>query len=171
MRPIPFAKDGEWVGGFGSVKGPAAIQAFMEKNIPGPNQTNNYQVLTNSAIDVHGDSATAWPRWTFVVPGSDKRSVMAQGGHYDDSLFREHRTGNSSEKWPATISPSWFQQRRKNSSIRFMGMNTPACDGHLKDAMRYSRNLVQRDCGTSLGPGCLPPWRPRTQYQSRKCVN
>ena len=28
-----FAKDGEWVGGFGTVKGPAAIQAFMEKNI------------------------------------------------------------------------------------------------------------------------------------------
>jgi hypothetical protein len=91
LRPIPFAKDGEWVGRFGSMKGPAAIQAFMEKNIPGPNQTNNYHVLTNSAIDVHGDSATAWPRWTFVVPGPDKRPVMAQGGHYDDSLVREHR--------------------------------------------------------------------------------
>jgi uncharacterized protein (TIGR02246 family) len=85
-----FAKDGEWVGGFGSVKGPAAIQAFMEKNIPGPNQANNYHVLTNFVIDVHGDSATAWSRWTFVVPGPDKRPVMAQGGHYDDSLVREH---------------------------------------------------------------------------------
>jgi hypothetical protein len=28
-----FAKDGEWVGGFGTVQGPAAIQAFMEKNV------------------------------------------------------------------------------------------------------------------------------------------
>jgi SnoaL-like domain len=62
------------------VKGPAAIQAFIEENIPGPNQANNYHVLTNFAIDVHGDSATAWSRWTFVVPGPDKRPVMAQGG-------------------------------------------------------------------------------------------
>ena len=28
-----FASDGEWVGGFGSVKGPANIKAFMEKNM------------------------------------------------------------------------------------------------------------------------------------------
>ena len=28
-----FAADGEWVGGFGSVKGPANIKAFMEKNM------------------------------------------------------------------------------------------------------------------------------------------
>jgi SnoaL-like protein len=85
-----FAKDGEWAGGFGSVKGPAAIRAFMEKNIPGPNQAHNYHVLTNFVIDVHGDTATAWSRWTFVVPGPDKRPVMAQGGRYDDSLVREH---------------------------------------------------------------------------------
>jgi len=29
-----FARDGEWVGGFGSVTGPANIQAFMEKKVP-----------------------------------------------------------------------------------------------------------------------------------------
>src|SRR2546425_960805 len=40
-----FAKDGEWVGGLGTVKGPEAIQAFMEKNIPGPNRANNYHIL------------------------------------------------------------------------------------------------------------------------------
>jgi len=85
-----FAKDGEWIGGFGTVKGPAAIQAFMEKNIPGPNQAHNYHVLTNFVIDVHGDTAAAWSRWTFVVPGPDKRPVMAQGGRYEDSLVREN---------------------------------------------------------------------------------
>ena len=31
-----FAKDGVWQGGMGTVQGPAAIQAFMEKAIPGP---------------------------------------------------------------------------------------------------------------------------------------
>ena len=84
-----FAKDGEWAGGFGTVKGPAAIQAFMEKNIPGPNQAHNYHLLTNFVIDIHGDTATAWSRWTFVVPGPEKQPVMAQGGRYDDSLIRE----------------------------------------------------------------------------------
>ena len=34
-----FAKDGVWSGGMGTVQGPAAIQAFMEKAIPGPNNT------------------------------------------------------------------------------------------------------------------------------------
>src|SRR5579863_1785274 len=31
-----FAKDGEWVGVFGSVRGPAAIEAFMAKNVGSP---------------------------------------------------------------------------------------------------------------------------------------
>jgi hypothetical protein len=84
-----FAKDGEWVGGFGTVTGPAAIQAFMEKNIPGANHDHNYHLLTNFVIDGHGDTAAAWSRWTFVVPGSDKKPVMAQGGRYDDTLVRE----------------------------------------------------------------------------------
>jgi uncharacterized protein (TIGR02246 family) len=84
-----FAKDGEWVGGFGTVKGPAAIQAFMEKNVPGPNSGHNYHLLSNFEIEVLGDTATAWSRWTFVVPGPDQKPVMAQGGRYDDVLVRE----------------------------------------------------------------------------------
>ena len=84
-----FAKDGEWTGGFGSVTGPAAIQAFMEKNIPGPNRDHNFHLLTNFIIDVHGDTATAWSRWTFVTPNADKRPAPAQAGHYDDLLVRE----------------------------------------------------------------------------------
>jgi ketosteroid isomerase-like protein len=85
-----FAKEGEWAGGFGSVKGPAAIQAFMEKNIgAGPNRTNTYHLLSNFVIDVQGDTATAWSRWAFVTPGPDGKPVIAQGGRYDDTLVRE----------------------------------------------------------------------------------
>jgi uncharacterized protein (TIGR02246 family) len=85
-----FAKDGEWVGGFGSVKGPAAIEAFMGKNIGTPGKpSGTYHLLTNFIIDVHGDTATAWSRWTFVIPGPDKKPSMAQGGHYEDTLIRE----------------------------------------------------------------------------------
>jgi len=85
-----FAKDGAWVGGFGTVQGPAAIQVFMEKQIPGPNRGNTFHILSNFRIDVRGDTATAWSRWTFVIPGADKKPAMSQGGRYDDALVREN---------------------------------------------------------------------------------
>ena len=85
-----FAKDGEWVGGFGTVQGPAAIQAFMEKQISGPNRGNTFHILTNFKIDVHGDTATAWSRWTFVTPGPDKKPAISQAGRYDDTFVREN---------------------------------------------------------------------------------
>ena len=85
-----FARDGEWVGGFGSVAGPANIQAFMEKNMgTAPNRANNYHLLSNFVIAVDGDAATAWSRWAFVVPG-ERGAVIAQAGRYDDLLVREN---------------------------------------------------------------------------------
>jgi SnoaL-like domain len=83
-----FARDGEWIGGLGKVQGPGAIQALMEKSIGTTNAGHNYHLLSNFEIDVHGD-ATAWSRWAFVVPGPDKKPVIAQGGHYDDIFVRE----------------------------------------------------------------------------------
>jgi ketosteroid isomerase-like protein len=85
-----FAKDGEWAGGFGTVRGPAEIQAFMEKQIPGPNRGNTFHILSNFEIDVKGDTATAWSRWTFVTPGPDGKPVINQSGRYDDVLVREN---------------------------------------------------------------------------------
>ena len=85
-----FAKDGEWIGGFGTVQGPAAIQAFMEKNIAGPNKGNTYHILSNFEIEVRGDTATAWSRWAYITPGADGKPVIAQGGRYDDTLVREN---------------------------------------------------------------------------------
>jgi uncharacterized protein (TIGR02246 family) len=84
-----FAKDGVWSGGFGTVQGPAAIEEFMKKNIGmAPNTAHNYHLLTNFLIDVKGDTATAWSRWSFVVPTDGKPSI-AQSGRYDDTLVRE----------------------------------------------------------------------------------
>ena len=86
-----FAKDGEWVGGFGTASGgPAGIQAFMEKAMgTGPNRANNYHILSNFVITVAGDTATAWSRWAFVVPGANGATI-AQAGRYDDTLVREN---------------------------------------------------------------------------------
>jgi uncharacterized protein (TIGR02246 family) len=85
-----FSKDGEWVGGFGSVTGPANIKTFMEKNMgTQPNVAKNYHLLSNFVITVNGDTATAWSRWAFVVPG-ERGAAIAQAGRYDDTLVREN---------------------------------------------------------------------------------
>src|SRR5215475_11932121 len=85
-----FAKDGEWVGGFGSARGPEEILAFMQKNLgTGPNRGNTYHTLSNFEIMADRDSATAWSRWTFIAPGSDGKPVVSQAGRYDDVLVRE----------------------------------------------------------------------------------
>ena len=86
-----FAKDGEWVGGFGSAKGPEGILAFMQKNLgTGPNRANNYHILSNFEIEVQGETATAWSRWAFIVAAADGKPSLAQGGRYQDKLVREN---------------------------------------------------------------------------------
>ena len=83
-----FARDGEWIGGFGTVKA-AAIKAFMEKAMGTQNTAKNYHLLSNFVITVNGDTATAWSRWAFVVPGQ-QGAAIAQAGRYDDELVREN---------------------------------------------------------------------------------
>ena len=85
---ILFAKDGEWIGGFGTVKS-ADIKAFMEKAMGTQNTAKNYHLLSNFVITVKGDTATAWSRWAFVVPGQ-QGAAIAQAGRYDDELVREN---------------------------------------------------------------------------------
>ena len=84
-----FSADGEWSGGFGSVKGPANIKVFMEKAMPGANTAHSYHLMSNFVIAVNGDAATAWSRWAFVVPGAHGATIE-QAGRYDDRLVREH---------------------------------------------------------------------------------
>jgi len=85
-----FAKDGEWVGGFGSARGPEEILTFMQKNLgTGPNRGNTFHILSNFEIAVDRDGATAWSRWTFITPAADGKPVISQAGRYDDVLVRE----------------------------------------------------------------------------------
>jgi uncharacterized protein (TIGR02246 family) len=108
-----FAADGEWVGGFGSAKGPANIQAFMEKSLgAGPNRDGSYHVMSYFTITVNGDQATAFSRWTYVVPRENNTATL-QGSHYDDTFIRENgvwkfqrRVASSDTPAPAVSGPA-----------------------------------------------------------------
>src|SRR5262245_53843799 len=88
-----FASNGEWSGGFGTFRGPAAIQAAMEKafataaDIP---KGTNYHLLTNAIIDIDGDHATAVSKWAFVRLHENKPPQIALAGRYEDTLIREN---------------------------------------------------------------------------------
>jgi uncharacterized protein (TIGR02246 family) len=85
-----FAKDGEWIGGFGSVKGRAELLEFMKKNIgTAPNSGKTYHLLTNFFITVNGNTATANSRWSYVIGSADKKPVLEHSGRYEDTLIRE----------------------------------------------------------------------------------
>ena len=104
-----FAQDGEWVGGFGTAHGPDGVLEMMSEAFAGsPNdgENRNYHVLSNMIVDVEGDRAEAWSRWTFYVAGEDGRPTVAGAGIYEDDLIREDG------EWK-------FQRRVALSSIPF----------------------------------------------------
>ena len=80
--------------------------SFHGESIGTTNPGHNYHLLSNFEIDVDGDTATAWSRWAFVVPGPDKKPVMAQGGHYDDTLVRENGRRRFKRRTASTDLPS-----------------------------------------------------------------
>ncbi len=87
-----FAREGEWVGGFGTAKGPAAIEAMMRKGVGGAandDPQRNFHLLTNFEIEADGDHGRAWSRWSFVAEGPDGRAQVLYAGRYDDVLVRE----------------------------------------------------------------------------------
>ncbi len=86
-------KDGEWIGGMGSAKGPQAIRKLMEETIgkdAGAMISPNYHVFANQIIDLDGGRASATTKWMFIVQGADKRPQTVFLGHYEDSLIREN---------------------------------------------------------------------------------
>jgi uncharacterized protein (TIGR02246 family) len=88
-----FAKEGEWVGGLGSAKGPDAIFELMDRTIghdPKPNGSGTYHVMTNDQIKIEGDRASATTKWIYLTPGPDNAPRMVFLGHYDDQFVREN---------------------------------------------------------------------------------
>ena len=88
-----FAAEGVWEGGIGSAKGPDAIFEMLEtvfgRTTPGQ-YGNDYHLMSDIIIDVDGDTATSWSRWTWIVEGEDGKPMPQRSGHYEDSLVREN---------------------------------------------------------------------------------
>lgn len=88
-----FAKDdGEWIGGFGSAQGRAAIFELMDRNIghvPGGRPGTSFHVFSNDVISVDGDGATGLTKWIFVVQGEGDAPRWLYLGHYEDRFVRE----------------------------------------------------------------------------------
>ena len=88
-----FARDGVWSGGFGTAKGPAAIQAMLEKNMgrpePGFINKTKFHLMTTMVVDVHGDTARARSRYMVMIAGPDGRPIGSHAGRYLDELVRE----------------------------------------------------------------------------------
>jgi SnoaL-like protein len=87
-----FAKQGSWTGPYvGSATGPDAILKLLEEKLS-PHVADTagaHHLMTNMRISVSGDRATAWSRWTYVVPGPKREPTLLLSGHYDDELVRE----------------------------------------------------------------------------------
>lgn len=90
-----FAKDGEWVGGFGRFKGPAAIQAMLEERLgkaePGWINKASYHLLSNALIRIDGDKAHVTSKYLFLTkPDDQNRPAPLLAGRYEDDLIREN---------------------------------------------------------------------------------
>jgi hypothetical protein len=86
-----FAREGEWKGAMGTFRGPARIQAEMEKAFTGNADVppgGNFHVMSNFIIDVKGDHATADSMFLFYRI-TDGLPQPALAGRYEDVLVRE----------------------------------------------------------------------------------
>jgi hypothetical protein len=109
-----FAQNGEWNGGTGVFRGPAAIKVGMEKSFGAATDIpkgSNFHILTNAIIDLNGDRATAVSKWAFMRVVEGKPQV-AMTGRYEDEFVRERGAWKIlTRKAPADSSPTALQAK------------------------------------------------------------
>jgi 3-phenylpropionate/cinnamic acid dioxygenase small subunit len=91
-----FAREGTWSGGttnFIPVKGPAAIRTTMEKafadRVYDPEHITNVHLVSNIRIEIDGDRATGYSKYTVLTRNEQEQSYIRVHGHYDDVYIRE----------------------------------------------------------------------------------
>ena len=91
-----FAREGEWNGqttGYIPVKGPANIRATMEKAFAErtyeADRVTNVHLVTNIKIEVDGDRATGYSKYTVLSRNESDVPYVRINGHYDDVFIRE----------------------------------------------------------------------------------
>lgn len=93
-----FAKDGEWSGllsGYTTIKGPENIRAAMASNFADrkydPAHITNLHLLSNFRIEVEGDRATGYSRWTVLTRNDESAPFVRVSGRYEDVFVREDK--------------------------------------------------------------------------------
>lgn len=92
-----FAREGEWTGllegEIRTVKGPENIQATMEKTFADrkydPEHITNLHLISNVLIEVSGDKATGYSRWTVLSRNEKDEPYVRLSGRYEDVFVRE----------------------------------------------------------------------------------
>jgi hypothetical protein len=54
-----------------------------------PAHVRSFHLMTNYAIHLDGDRATAWSRWTNFARTDDNKLIPRLAGHYEDVFIRE----------------------------------------------------------------------------------
>lgn len=88
-----FAEDGEWSAGSIVARGPAEVLDMVKRAvdaIPAPPGCRNFHVMTNMMVEVDGDTATAWSRFSFIEPQADGTRRFSGSGVYDDQFVRRN---------------------------------------------------------------------------------
>jgi hypothetical protein len=123
-----FATQGVWEGNIGSAKGPAEIRKMLDVTFaripPGNEHKGSYHVLSNVLIDVNGDTAKSWSRWTWFVPGPQATAVGQRSGHYEDTLIRENGQWKFQHRLTVTELPT--AQNDKETAVWRSDYRTPA---------------------------------------------
>ena len=87
-----FASNGTWTGASGEATGPDAIYsmltAVLPDNPPWPGATL-WHLITDPAITVDGDRATAQSLWMHVRRGQEDTPLLPTLGLYEDELVVE----------------------------------------------------------------------------------
>jgi uncharacterized protein (TIGR02246 family) len=91
-----FAREGKWsglLGEFTTVTGPDSIREAMERAFAGrtydADHITNIHLISNIKINVDGDDATGYSRWTVMSRDAEDRPRIRLSGRYDDVFIRE----------------------------------------------------------------------------------